>query len=146
MSLDELRILHAKNNATAQAQDPDGMTERPFRPHPKPAQRASAAARTPLGSRPIRITHDLANEIAIDALSWLAADQERLDRFLALTGIGHDSIRQAATQPGFLSAVMDHLCADEPSLLAFAADAGKSPELIGAARDILSGPSPWTSI
>lgn len=123
------------------------MTERPFRPHPKPAPRAGAVgARTPLAARPVRTTSDSAHEIAIEALTWLAADPERLDRFLALTGIGHDSIREAALQPGFLSAVLDHLCADEPTLLAFATDAGKAPELIGAARDMLAGPSPWTSI
>jgi hypothetical protein len=122
------------------------MTERPFRPHPKPGPRASAAARTPLSARPLRITHELANEIAIDALAWLAADPERLDRFLALTGIGHDTIREAATQPGFLSAVLDHLCADEATLLAFAGEIDKPPETISAARDILSGPAPWTSI
>jgi uncharacterized protein YbjT (DUF2867 family) len=122
------------------------MTERPFRPHPKPGPRASAAARTPLLARPLRMTHESANGVAIDALAWLAADAERLDRFLALTGIGHDTIREAATQPGFLSAVLDHLCADEASLLAFAGEIGKPPETIALARDMLSGPSPWSSI
>ncbi|MDB5643268.1 MAG: hypothetical protein JWN07_2585 [Hyphomicrobiales bacterium] len=93
----------------------------------------------------MRITHDSANAIAIDALAWLAADPERLDRFLALTGIDHGSIRTAASEPGFLSAVLDHLCADEASLLAFATDLGQPPEMIAAAREILAGPSPWTS-
>jgi hypothetical protein len=92
------------------------------------------------------MTHESANGVAIDALAWLAADAERLDRFLALTGIGHDTIREAATQPGFLSAVLDHLCADEASLLAFAGEIGKPPETIALARDMLSGPSPWSSI
>jgi hypothetical protein len=122
------------------------MTERPFRPHPKPAPRASAAARTPLAARPLRITHESANAIAIDALAWLAADQERLDRFLALTGMDHGSIRAAASQPGFLPAVLDHLCADEPTLIAFATDAGTSPEMVSAAREILADPAPRSSI
>lgn len=122
------------------------MSERPFRPHPKPSPRASAAARTPLAARPMRITPEAANELAIDALAWLAADPERLDRFLALTGIGLDTIRDAATQPGFLSAVLDHLCADEATLLAFAAELGKPPEFVSAARETLAGPSPSTSI
>jgi hypothetical protein len=92
------------------------------------------------------MTLESANEIAVDALAWLAADPERLDRFLALTGLAHDSIRAAASQPGFLSAVLEHLCADEATLLAFAAEIGKAPEIIGASRDMLAGPSPWTSV
>lgn len=122
------------------------MTERPFHPHPKPAPRASAGKRAPDFARAPRLAPDAAGEIAIEALGWLAADPERLDRFLALTGIAHDSIRAAAAEPGFLAAVLDHLCADETALLAFAADAGKAPETIGAAREALAGPSPWTSI
>ena len=121
------------------------MTDRPFRPHPKPVLRASAAARTPLAARPLRITHESANALAIDALAWLAADPERLDRFLALTGIDHGSLRAEAAEPGFLSAVLDHLCADDTTLLAFAADLGKPPEMIGAAREILSDPAPTTT-
>jgi type IV secretion system protein VirB4 len=53
------------------------------------------------------------------------------------------SIRAAASQPGFLSAVLDHIAFDEPSLLAFAAEIGEAPETIAAARALLSGPSLW---
>jgi hypothetical protein len=73
----------------------------------------------------------------------MAADPERLDRFLALSGLDHGSIRAAASQPGFLSAVLDHIAFDEPSLLAFAAEIGEAPETIAAARALLSGPSLW---
>ena len=121
------------------------MTERPFQPHPKPAIRASMDARKPLAARPLRISHESASALAIDALAWLAADPERLDRFLALTGIDHGSLRAAASEAGFLSAILDHLCADEATLLAFATDIGKPPEMIGAAREILAGPAPWTT-
>jgi hypothetical protein len=93
-----------------------------------------------------RISADSANEIAIEALGWLAADPERLDRFLALTGIDHASIRKAAAQPGFLSAVLEHVCGDEATLVAFASDSTRAPEAVAAAREILAGPSLWTSI
>jgi len=73
----------------------------------------------------------------------MAADPERLDRFLALSGLDHGSIRAAAGQPGFLSAVLDHIAFDEPSLLAFAAEIGEAPETIAAARALLSGPALW---
>ena len=46
-----------------------------------------------------------AESLAITALAFLAAEPERLGRFLALTGIGPESIRAAAHQPQFLLAV-----------------------------------------
>ena len=46
-----------------------------------------------------RITREIAENLAIQALSFLAADPERLGRFLAITGIGPDAIRKAAVDP-----------------------------------------------
>ena len=79
--------------------------------------------------------------VAIDALGFLAGEPERLARFLALSGLGPHNLRQAATSPGFLAAVLDHLAADEPLLLAFAAAQGIDPAAVTRARDRLSGPS-----
>jgi Protein of unknown function (DUF3572) len=42
-----------------------------------------------------------AESLAIAALAFLAAEPGRLGRFLALTGIGPESIRAAAHQPQF---------------------------------------------
>ena len=125
------------------------MSERPFRPHPKPEPRQKEARTATLGferPKPARVAPDKAFEIAVQALSFLAADPERLDRFLALTGIDHGQIRQAAQEPGFLAAVLDHLCAREEDLLAFATDAQLSPALVSGAAEILSGPREWQSI
>ena len=82
-----------------------------------------------------------AQTVAIDALGFIAAEPERLARFLALSGLGPHNLRQAATSPGFLAAVLDHLAADEPLLLAFAAAQGIDPAAVTRARDRLSGPS-----
>jgi hypothetical protein len=81
---------------------------------------------------------DEAEPIAISALSFLASDSERLGRFLALTGLGPESIRQAAHEPGFLAAVLDHLASDEPLLLTFAANSGRDPAAVARARDVLT--------
>ena len=86
-----------------------------------------------------------AQTVAIDALGFLAAEPERLARFLALSGLGPDNLRQAATSPGFLAAVLDHLAADEPLLLAFAAAQGIDPAAVIRARDRLSGPAAESS-
>lgn len=73
--------------------------------------------------------------LAIAALGWLAADAERLGRFLALTGVEPADIRQVAAESGFLAAVLDHLLADESGLQAFAADQGLDPASIARARE-----------
>jgi DNA polymerase IV len=54
-----------------------------------------------------------AEAIAISALSFIASDPERLDRFLAVTGLDPAALRAAAGAPGFLSGVLDYLCSDE---------------------------------
>ncbi len=86
----------------------------------------------------MRESRDGAEMIAIQALSYLAGDPERLDRFLALTGIGPEALRAAAQEPGFLAGVLDHVAGDEAMLLAFAANAGIAPEDIASARATLS--------
>ena len=89
---------------------------------------------------PLSITARKAAEaLAIQALSFIAADPERLGRFLATTGIGPGDIRAAAREPLFLAGVLDHISADERLLLAFAADAKSDPQTIVRAQSALSG-------
>jgi Protein of unknown function (DUF3572) len=82
-----------------------------------------------------------AESIAIEVLTFLAGNPARLDRFLALSGIGLDNLRAAAGEAGFLAAILDHLASDESLLLAFAADTWHAPAMIAKARDILSPPA-----
>ena len=81
-----------------------------------------------------------AEDLAVTALGFIAAEPERLGRFLALSGIGPDSIRAAAREPQFLAGVLDHIVADERLLLAFAAENDIDPEAVMRARDALAGP------
>jgi hypothetical protein len=80
-----------------------------------------------------------AENVAIQALSFLAADPARLGRFLAATGIGPADIRAAAREPRFLAGVLDHIADDESAMLAFAQETGLAPALIVRARAALSG-------
>lgn len=80
-----------------------------------------------------------AEALAIQALSFIAADPERLGRFLAATGIGPGDIRAAAREPLFLAGVLDHIAADEKLLLGFAAGAKSDPQAIVRAQYALSG-------
>jgi len=61
-----------------------------------------------------------------------------LGRFLAVSGLGPDTLRTAAENPGFLIGVLEFLMADEPSLLAFAENRRLRPTMIAAARYTLS--------
>ncbi|MGE3990941.1 DUF3572 domain-containing protein [Pseudorhodoplanes sp.] len=80
-----------------------------------------------------------AETVAIQALSFLAADPARLGRFLAATGISPRDIRAAAREPSFLAGVLDHLAEDESAMLAFATETATPPERIVGARALLSG-------
>ena len=81
---------------------------------------------------------EAATELAVAALSFLAGDYERLERFLALTGLGPQSLRAAAREPSFLLGVLDHVAGDETLLLAFAKENEIAPEAVRRARDVLT--------
>jgi hypothetical protein len=81
---------------------------------------------------------DIAPAIALSGLAFLAEDLPRLGRFLALTGIGPEHLREAASAPETQLAVLDHLLSDESLLLVFAASKGIPPETIAPARAALA--------
>jgi Protein of unknown function (DUF3572) len=81
---------------------------------------------------------EAATELAVAALTFLAGETERLERFLALTGLGPQSLRTAAREPSFLLGVLDHMASDEDLLLAFAHENGFDPEDVGRARVALA--------
>jgi hypothetical protein len=82
---------------------------------------------------------EAAEALAIQALNFLATEPERLGRFLALSGLGPESIRAAAAESGFLAGVLAHLAEDETLLVAFAAEAGVKPAEVDRARRLLAG-------
>jgi len=85
------------------------------------------------------MTPDAAEALAIQALTFIAGDGERLGHFLAATGMGPAEIRAAARESGFLIGVLDHLAGDERLASAFAAEAGCEPADIGKALAALGG-------
>ena len=93
-------------------------------------------------NRPPRLTKEQAEGLAIQALTFIAGDEERLGRFLAVTGIGPAQIRTAAHEPGFLAGVLDYVASDDRLIAAFASEAGFDPEAIDQGRLAL-GDSPW---
>ena len=77
--------------------------------------------------------------LAINALGFLASDDERLSRFLGVTGLTPQTLRKAAQDPGFLGAVLDYLVADESLLISFAANSGIDPARVADAAYRLHG-------
>jgi len=92
--------------------------------------------------RPPRLTKEKAEGLAIQALTFIASDDERLGRFLAVTGIGPAQIRTAAHEPGFLAGVLDYVASDDRLITAFASETGLEPADIDRGRLALAG-SPW---
>jgi Protein of unknown function (DUF3572) len=78
--------------------------------------------------------------MAVSALTFLAADSGRLDRFLSVTGLGRHNLRGAAASPGFYGSILAYLVADEPLLVQFAAEAGFAPEQVVCALERLESP------
>jgi hypothetical protein len=85
---------------------------------------------------------EVAEGLAIQALSYIAGEPERLDRFLSVTGIGPDQIRAAAGEPGFLAGVLAYLASDETLATEFTTEAGCGPADIARAHIALGG-EPW---
>ncbi len=85
------------------------------------------------------LTQTAAEEMAIQALTFVAGEPERLGRFLAMTGIGPAEIRTAAAEPGFLAGVLEHIAADERLLTEFVSEAQINPADIGKALAALGG-------
>jgi len=80
--------------------------------------------------------------LAVSALTFLAADSERLARFLSVTGLGPGNLRAAAAGAGFSASVLGYVVGDEPLLMRFAAESGLAPEDVVRALMALEGPPP----
>jgi hypothetical protein len=87
-------------------------------------------------------TREQAEGLAIQALTFIAGDPERLGRFLAITGIGPGEIRAAAREPGFLAGVLEYLASDDRLFSAFAAENNLNPADLDRSRVALGG-GPW---
>lgn len=82
----------------------------------------------------------IAEIVAIEALSFVAGEPERLGLFLAESGLGPDTLRSAATDPQFLAAVLDFVLRDDAMVKAFAKSVELDPTNVAAARQVLGDP------
>jgi hypothetical protein len=90
--------------------------------------------------KPVHSPRQVAEIVAIQALSFIAGDPERLGLFLAESGIGPETLRTAATDPHFLANVLDFVMRDDTTVKAFAAASQLHPTNIAAAHQALNDP------
>jgi hypothetical protein len=82
---------------------------------------------------------DFAETIALQALAWLANNEELMPVFLGATGASVDDLSLGARQPAFLASVLDFLVMDDAWLVAFCDEAGLDYEVPMRARMALPG-------
>jgi Protein of unknown function (DUF3572) len=90
--------------------------------------------------KPIQNPREVAEIVAVQALSFIAGDPERLGLFLAESGIGPETLRTAAADPRFLSSVLDFVMRDDATVKAFASVSQLHPTNIAAAHQALNDP------
>lgn len=82
---------------------------------------------------------DQAELLALQALGWIAGQEDLAGSFLGATGAGVDDLRERAGDPEFLGFVLDFLLSDEEALLAFCQASGVAPDRPMRARAALPG-------
>jgi hypothetical protein len=90
--------------------------------------------------KPVHNAREVAEIVAVQALSFLAGDAARLGAFLSESGIGPETLRNAAADPHFLASVLDFVLRDDATVKAFASASQLHPTNIAAAREVLGDP------
>ena len=90
--------------------------------------------------KPVHNPREVAEIVAVQALSFIASEPERLGLFLAESGIGPETLRSAAADPRFLVSVLDFIMCDDATVKAFADVSQLHPTNIAAAHQALNDP------
>lgn len=78
--------------------------------------------------------------LALSVIPHLISDDEKSMRFLAISGLNGDQLRDQIEEPGFQAAVLKFFLDHEPDLLEIAENLGTSPDRIARAWQTLNGP------
>jgi hypothetical protein len=90
--------------------------------------------------KPVHNPREVAEIVAVQALTFLAGDPERIGAFLAESGLGPETLRSAASDPHFLVSVLDFVMRDDATVKAFAKASQLDPTNVAAARQVLGDP------
>lgn len=82
---------------------------------------------------------DAAETLALQALGWLASQDELFPVFVGSTGVSPADLAQRAGEAEFLASVLDFILLDDRWVLDFCAAAGLQPDQPMRARHALPG-------
>ncbi|HHK74096.1 MAG TPA: DUF3572 family protein [Rhizobiales bacterium] len=85
---------------------------------------------------------DGAENLALAALRFVAADRQYWSEFETMSGITPDMVAELAGERGFLSGILDYLLSSDSLLLAFTGNAAIAPQEVTNARHVLAGDIP----
>jgi len=85
------------------------------------------------------MTQQEAETIAINVLNFLVSDEVRRERFMTLTGMDPQDLRGNASEPAFLTGILDYILQDESLIYTFADTYNFAPDLPATARRTLAG-------
>ncbi|WP_372674548.1 DUF3572 domain-containing protein [Aquicoccus sp.] len=85
------------------------------------------------------MSQDSAETVALQALAWIAANDELLPVFLGSTGTAADELRERVKDADFLASVLDFLLMDDAWIIDFCDSAGLSYDRPKQARAALPG-------
>ena len=91
--------------------------------------------------KPVHNPREVAEIVAIQALTFIAGEPGRLGLFLAETGIGPETLRTAAADPKFLASVLEFVMRDDATVKAFAEVSNLHPTNVAAAHQALCDPA-----
>lgn len=82
---------------------------------------------------------EIAETLALQALAWIAGNDEMRPLFLGASGASAADLAKGATDPAFLAAVLDFLLLDDAWIVAFCDAAGLRYDAPMQARAALPG-------
>lgn len=85
------------------------------------------------------MTEEEASAIALQALAWMAGEDDMLRHFSAATGVDPADLAARLGEVELQAAALDFLMLDDAWLLRFSAATGIAPDRPGWARQVLPG-------
>jgi hypothetical protein len=85
------------------------------------------------------LSQDAAETVALQALSWLASNDDLLPVFMGASGASLGDLRDRAADPAFLGAVLDFLMMDDAWVISFCDAQGVAYDTPMQARMSLPG-------
>ena len=70
------------------------------------------------------------SEIIVQLIVFLAQNEARFERFVSLTGLGIEDIRQRHTEPVFQALILDYALQDQSLVLEFTASQELRPDAL----------------